>query len=79
MKLVEEVYEEMVKADGTEYVQPDVAGSLAKVWILLEHPPPSIPWLDELMEKCREAQGRPLTVVDMEHLLCKIARYAGKS
>ncbi|KUJ17819.1 uncharacterized protein LY89DRAFT_718435 [Mollisia scopiformis] len=77
--LVEQIYKEMVAKDGAEYVQPDVGAGLVNVWKVLEHPPVDAIWLEELMEECRKAQGRSISVIDMEHLLCKIARYTAKS
>lgn len=77
LKLVEGIYKETVTGNGAAYHEPDLGGGLIKVWRLIEHPSAFVPWLDELMEECGKAQGRPISVVDMEHLLCKIARYAG--
>lgn len=62
-----------------EDIQPDPSEALANVWRVLENPPAGAVWLQELVEECRNAQGRALSVVDLEHLLCKIDRYGGKA
>lgn len=79
LKRVAEDYKKALENDGANLVEPDLGAGLVKVWRLMEHPPSIASWLEDVAEECRMAQGRPLSVADMEHILCKIERYAGRS
>lgn len=79
LKRIEDGYKKTNGDEERGYIQPDPSEALANVWRVLENPPAGAVWLQELVEECRNAQGRALSVVDLEHLLCKIDRYGGKA
>ncbi|CZR69669.1 uncharacterized protein PAC_19569 [Phialocephala subalpina] len=79
LKRVEAEHKKLYGDEEGGYVRPDPSEALTNVWRVLANPPVGAAWLEELVEECRKAQGRALSVVDLEHLLCKIDRYGGKS
>lgn len=83
-KALDEVVGSILKAEyeakGEVYTPPDAVtlrSSVIKIWTVLHTPPPGT-FLMELMEQCKSAQGRAFSVIDMEHILCKVARYSSE-
>lgn len=79
LKRIEGDYKKTYGHKEGGYIQPNPKEALANVWRVLENPPAGAAWLEELVEECRKVQGRALSVVDLEHLLCKIDRYGGRA
>jgi hypothetical protein len=52
----------------------DLQAELQFVWDILTDPNSPVTQITELQKKCAAVQGRELSVIDLEHLLCKIAR-----
>ncbi|CZT05845.1 uncharacterized protein RCO7_03966 [Rhynchosporium graminicola] len=65
-------------ADRTGETPPanadDLAKALGAVLRILQTPPEACPTVYKLAEDCKAIQRRELSVVDLEHALCKIAR-----
>lgn len=65
-------------ADESNQAAPATTEELERVFIrvfaIFENPAQHTPTIQEVVAECTSIQGRSLTVVDMEHALCKIAR-----
>ncbi|KAL2060543.1 hypothetical protein VTL71DRAFT_9184 [Oculimacula yallundae] len=60
---------EVAPADADE-----LANVLGAIFEVLQKPPKKCPTIEKLAEDCKAIQGRVLSVVDLEHALCKISR-----
>lgn len=52
----------------------EVADVLSRVFGVIQNPTSQTPTIHQMAGDCKEIQGRALTVVDLEHALCKISR-----
>ncbi|PVH84099.1 hypothetical protein DL98DRAFT_652137 [Cadophora sp. DSE1049] len=52
----------------------ELAHVLTRVFAIIESPTENTPTIQQVVADCKDIQGRELTVVDLEHALCKIAR-----
>jgi len=51
-----------------------LAEVLRKLMAVLDNPPTKMPTITKLVRDCEEIQGRKISIVDIEHALCKISR-----
>ena len=52
---------------------------LTRVFAVFEDPTEHMPSIQRIVADCKSIQGRALTVVDLEHALCKIARQSTRA
>jgi len=67
-----------IVADETDQAAPATTEGLehvlTRVFAVFEDPTEHTPTIQQVVADCKSVQGRSLTVVDMEHALCKISR-----
>jgi len=56
-----------------------LAEVLRKLKAVLDNPPKKMPTIAKLVKDCEEIQGRKLSIVDIEHALCKVSRQLSKN
>ncbi|KAH7379962.1 hypothetical protein BKA64DRAFT_765619 [Cadophora sp. MPI-SDFR-AT-0126] len=69
IKIVAEETNQLAPATSQELVHV-----LTRVFAIIESPSGNTPTIQQVVADCKNIQGRELTVVDLEHALCKIAR-----
>jgi hypothetical protein len=69
LKYAAEMAEEEMPKDAAA-----LANVLRKIFDVINSPTEAMPTIQEIVRGCEEIQGRKVTVVDIEHALCKVAR-----